>query len=147
MAAPDTFSRQKSVAWMKGRVMALDLNNHFRIAHFDPDVSLRGRLDLLHEAKVPFALAGRLAVWCYVPPERRAYEGRGFCSALWARQGRGPRGIARGYRVREFEHRGYGAKRPGVVIDFIHRHPAAFAVVLEAVKAARKQRKRLRSAT
>jgi len=119
--------------------------NHFRIAHFDPDVSLEA---LISCTRPKCRSPGRACCVVLCPARGAgAYEGRGFCSALWARQGRGPRGNPREDSGSRIEHRGYGAKRPGVVIDFIHRHPALSRLFLEAVKAAQSNRKRLGSAT
>lgn len=113
------------------------------LPRFDPNPSMAAALELLEAAGVPFALAGRLAVWQYVPPEGQQFTKdvdfavpHGHVDAL-VREARG-----RGFRVTELSIGGAGIKAPGVMVDFIDRHPELSALFAEAVRAARERPRR-----
>jgi len=113
------------------------------LPRFDPNPSMKAALGILDAAGVPFALAGRLAVWQYVPTEGQQFTKdvdfavpHGHIDAL-VREARG-----RGFRVTDLNIGGAGIKAPRVMVDFIDRHPELSALFAEAVRAAHKQPKK-----
>jgi hypothetical protein len=117
------------------------------VLRFDAEKSLRAGLEILREAHVPFALAGRLAVWCYVPEEAHGFtKDADFAVPYGRTRELAVIASARGYRVKDLDIGGCGVKSPGIAVDFIHRHPALSRLFADAVKAARRQRKRLKIA-
>ncbi len=111
---------------------------------FDAEKSLLAGLAILREARTPFALAGRLAVWSYVPA-----EGQGLTKdvdfAVPYGRARDLAVIAsdKGYRVKDLDIGGCGVRASGIAVDFIDRHPHLSELFADAVRAARRQRKRL----
>jgi hypothetical protein len=111
---------------------------------FDAEKSLLAGLAILREARTPFALAGRLAVWSYVPA-----EGQGLTKdvdfAVPYGHARDLAGISagKGYRVKHLDIGGCGMRASGIAVDFIDRHPHLSELFADAVRAARGQRKRL----
>ena len=108
----------------------------------DPTKSLERGVRILKQAGVPFALIGRLAVWYYVPPEaQQLTKGadfavpHGYLEAVAA--------VAREshYKVRTLTIGGCGVSAPGIVIDFIDRHPDLDALFTDAVQAAARSRR------
>jgi hypothetical protein len=109
---------------------------------FDPNPSMKAALSILDAAGVPFALAGRLAVWDYVPPEGQQFTKdvdfavpHGHVDAI-VREAR-----RRGFRVADLNIGGAGIKAPHIMVDFIDRHPELSALFAEAVRAAHRQPK------
>ena len=112
------------------------------LPRFDPNPSMQAALDILDAAGVPFALAGRLAVWKYVPPEGQQFTKdvdfavpHGHVDAVAREAAR------RGFRVTDLNIGGAGIKAPRVMVDFIDRHPELSALFAEAVRAAHRQPK------
>jgi hypothetical protein len=112
---------------------------------FDSALSFRTGLALLKATGTPHALAGRVAVWQYVPPQGQLFTkdvdfavpyGHAEAVARTARE--------RGYRVTALEIGGFGVQAPGVALDFIDRRRGLGALFAEAVARARRSRKRLR---
>ena len=103
---------------------------------FDPSRSVKVGLELLREAGVPFALAGRLAVWAYVPP-----VGQQFTKDVdFAVPHGSVEAVARvaddkGYEVSDLDLGGCRVKARGVSIDFIDRHPYLTGLYSDAVGA------------
>ena len=90
----------------------------------DPMASLEAGVGLAAEARAPFALIGRLAVWFYVPPEGQQLTKdadlaipHGYADQVAA--------VARGkgYKVHALRIGGYGVSGQGIVVDFVDRHP------------------------
>lgn len=115
------------------------------LPRFDPAESLRIGFDLAEAADVPFALAGRLAVWFYVPPAGQQFTkdvdfavpyGHSDRVAAVAKQ--------KGYRVAELSIGGYGIRAGRVSIDFIDRHPHLEPLFRDAVAAAQEQPERVK---
>jgi hypothetical protein len=112
------------------------------LPRFDPDPSMRAGLKILNGAGVPYALAGRLAVWMHVPPAGHQFTKdvdfavpHGYLGSV-AQQAR-----RQGYRVTELNIGGFGIKGPRVLVDFIDRHPDLTQLFADAVGAARRQPK------
>ena len=115
------------------------------LPRFDPEESLKLGLELLREADVPFALAGRLAVWMYVPPEGQQFTkdvdfavpyGHTDRVAAVARE--------RGYEVNELSIGGFGIRARRLSIDFIDRHPHLEPLFRDAVARAQEQPERVK---
>jgi hypothetical protein len=112
---------------------------------FDAEKSLLAGLAILREARAAYALAGRLAVWCYVPAEGQGLTKDVDFAVPYGRT----RDLAviasdKGYKVKSLDIGGCGVRASGIAIDFIDRHPHLSELFADAVRAARRQRKRLR---
>ena len=98
---------------------------------------MRAAVGILRAAGVPFALAGRVAVWMYVPP-----RGQGFTKDVDFAVPYGyARAIEEEARKKGFEPvtlgiGGLGIERDEVVVDFIDRHPSLSGLYTEAVEKA-----------
>jgi len=110
------------------------------LPRFDPAESLRLGLELLKEADVPFALAGRLAVWTYVPPAAHQFTKDVDFAVPYGHTDR-VAAAARdhGYEVSELSIGGYGVRARKLLVDFIDRHPHLSRLFADAVKAAKVQ--------
>jgi len=111
---------------------------------FDAEKSLLAGLTILREARTPFALAGRLAVWSYVPAEGQGLTKEVNFAVPYGRE----RDLAviasdKGYKVKSLDIGGCGVRTSGIAVDFIDRHPHLSGLFADAVRAARRQRKRL----
>ena len=91
---------------------------------FDPKVSAEAGVRILRAAGVPFALAGRVAVWTYVPAEGQAFTKDvdfavpyGYADAIEeaARE--------RGFESSRLSIGGVGVKKGDISVDFIDRQP------------------------
>jgi hypothetical protein len=98
---------------------------------------VRAAVRILRAAGVPFALAGRVAVWTYVPP-----RGQGFTRDVdfAVPYGYG-QAIEEELKKEGFEPvtlgiGGLGIERDAVVVDFIDRHPSLSRLYTEAVEKA-----------
>lgn len=112
---------------------------------FDSALSFRGALALLKDAGVPYALAGRLAVWQYVPPQGQLFtKDVDFAVPYGSAEQIARAARERGYRVTALDIGGFGVLGPGVAVDFIDRRHGLASLFAEAVAAARRSRKRLR---
>jgi hypothetical protein len=99
---------------------------------------------LLEEAGVPFALAGRLAVWMYVPPEGQQFTKDVDFAVPYGQTDRVLRLAKKKHlRTTELDIGGFGIKGQGVAVDFIDRHPRLSGLFASAVRAARREGKRL----
>lgn len=105
---------------------------------FDPGPSLKLAIELLESAKASFALAGRLAVWTYVPTAGQQYT-KDVDFAVKVQDGPSLRGAAveRGYEVTDLGIGGIGVKAPGAFIDFVDRHPYFSGLFSDAVSKAK----------
>jgi hypothetical protein len=111
---------------------------------FDAEKSLMAGLAILHEARISFALAGRLAVWSYVPAEAQGFtKDVDFAVPYGRTRDLAVIAAGKGYRVKDLDIGGCGVRASGIAIDFIDRHPHLSALFADAVRAARRQRKRL----
>ena len=104
---------------------------------FDPKPSSAAGVRVLRAAGVPFALAGRVAVWTYVPPSGQRFTKDvdfavpyGYTDAIMKAAEEA------GLRVTELSIGGIGMSGKGVAVDAIHRHPHAAKLFADAVKAA-----------
>ena len=115
------------------------------LPRFDPEPSLKIGLELLEAAGVPFALAGRLAVWTYVPPSGQQFT-KDVDFAVPYEHTERVAAVARerGYRVVELSIGGAGIRAGRVSIDFIDRHPYLEELFRDAVAAAQQQPDRVR---
>ena len=106
---------------------------------FDPGPSLRAGVSILERSGAPYALAGRLAVWTYVPPARQEFTKDADFAVPHDHIGRAAE-VARemGYQVRKLPL-GYAVEGEGISIDFVDHHPHYERLYLEAVKAARRE--------
>ena len=104
---------------------------------FDPGPSLKIAMELLESARASFALAGRLAVWTYVPPAGQQYT-KDVDFAVKPEDGPSLREAAaeRGYGITDLGIGGIGVKAPGAAIDFIDRHPYFSRLFSDAVNKA-----------
>ncbi len=111
---------------------------------FDPNPSARVGVGILRAAGVPFALAGRVAVWTYVPPEGQALTKDvdfavpyGYAEAIEraAREA--------GCETSRLSIGGVGIKKGDISVDFIDRHPHAAELFADAVAAAQAGGKRV----
>jgi len=105
---------------------------------FDPNPSAEVGVRILRAAGVPFALAGRVAVWTYVPPEGHVFTKDvdfavpyGYAEAIEdaAREA--------GYETSRLSIGGVGLRKGDIAVDFVDRHPHASALFADAVAAAR----------
>ncbi len=113
------------------------------LPRFDPNPSLEAGARILSAAGAPFALAGRVAVWMYVPPGGQVFTKDvdfavpyGYAEAIEkaAREaGYSPSRLAvGGVRIRKGE----------VAVDFVDGHPHVAAIFADAVKAADREGER-----
>jgi len=110
------------------------------LAPFDPEDSARFGLSILEDSGAHFALAGRIAVWVYVPPNRQvntkdvdfAVPHADMPAVLKAA---GQSGLP----FRPLEIGGIAFRQKGVFLDFIDRHPELSDLFTAAVAAARKR--------
>jgi hypothetical protein len=110
------------------------------IPRFDPEPSLTAALDILRAAEVPFALAGRLAVWMYVPPEgQRFTKDVDFAVPYGYADRVAEAARSKGYHPQELTIGGFGIRAGEVAVDFIDRHPHLTELFADAVKAAREE--------
>jgi len=93
---------------------------------------------VLRAAGVPFSLAGRVAVWTYVPPEGQQFT-KDVDFAVPYGYGPAIEKAVRdaGYEPRKLGIGGVGFRKGGIVVDIIDRHPAASKLFADAVAAAR----------
>ena len=106
---------------------------------FDPTPSAKAGVALLKSAGVKFAVAGRVAVWTYVPPERQAYtKDVDFAVAHRDLAAIAKAAIAAGRRLNPLPIGGWALREGGLAVDFIDRHPD-FAPLFEAAVEAAQQ--------
>jgi len=116
------------------RVRQFDPND---LVHFDPEKSARFGLKILAKSGARFALAGRIAVWAYVPPNRQvntkdvdfAVPHADMPAVLKA-------ALACGRPFRPLEIGGIAFRLEDVWVDFIDRHPELARLFSAAVAAA-----------
>jgi hypothetical protein len=105
----------------------------------DPRPSMEAGVEILREAGVPFALAGRLAVWTYVPPERQQYTKDVDFAVPYGYSEQAARvAQEKGYEVERLSL-AYSVRRGNVLIDFVDHHPHLEKLYLAAVKAAQEE--------
>ncbi len=103
---------------------------------FDPQESLRAGVGILEKAGVPFALAGRLAVWTYVSSKRQEFtKDVDFAVPYGYSEQAAAAAKEMGYTVRKLSL-GYGVRKGELLIDFVDHHPHLDKLYLAAVKAA-----------
>jgi hypothetical protein len=94
-------------------------------------------VELLHAAKTPFALAGRLAVWHYVPAEGQQFtRDVDFAVPYGHVEPLARLAAKRGYALAQLYIGGIGIKAPGIAIDFVDRRRGYTDLFADAVKAA-----------
>jgi hypothetical protein len=112
---------------------------------FDSAASFKAGLEILRDARVPFALAGRLAVWTYVPLQGQQFTKDVDFAVPHGHIDRALRAARkRGWRPTELDIGGFGIHGRGVAVDFIDRHPHLSGLFADAVRAARRSGKRLK---
>ncbi len=133
---------------MRGRLPAVSKKMPCRSADewpaFDPKPSAAAGVEVLKAAGVPFALAGRVAVWTYVPPQGQAFTKdvdfavpHGYAEAIVEAAKEA------GYRTERLSIGGVGISGQGIAVDAIDRHPHAAELFADAVKAAQDGDKRI----
>jgi len=114
-----------------------------RLPHFDPEPSTRVALEILRAAKAPFALAGRVAAWLYLPPDEQAYtKDVDFAIPRDKAEQVAAAARAAGYDPIPLDIGGCCVRDKGVAVDFIHRHPELGELFAAAVRAARRSKMR-----
>ena len=106
-------------------------------AHFDPDKSARFGLKILIKSGARFALAGRIAVWAYVPPNRQVNT-KDVDFAVPHEDMPAVLEVARacGKPFRPLEIGGIAFRLENVWVDFIDRYPELGRLFAAAVAAA-----------
>lgn len=115
------------------------------LPRFDPGPSIEAGVRILRAIEAPFALAGRVAVWTYVPPEGQVFTDEvdfampcGYAEAIEeaARErGHTSSGLAvGGVKIRNGE----------IAVNFIDGQPHVAALFADAVKAAECEGDRIR---
>lgn len=108
------------------------------LPRFDSEKSFRLALAVLREAGVPFALAGRLAVWQYVPPEGQQFTKDVDLAIRYADSDRLGEAIRKsGHEMVELSIGGFGVRAEGASVEFIHGHPHFAALFADSIGAAR----------
>lgn len=111
---------------------------------FDPNPSARVGIGILRAAGVPFALAGRVAVWTYVPPEGQAFtKDVDFAVPYGYAEAIEKAARAAGCETSRLSIGGVGVKKGDISVDFIDRHPHAAELFTDAVAAAQAGGKRV----
>lgn len=112
---------------------------------FDPTPSAAAGVALLKQAGVKFAIAGRVAVWTYVPPERQAYtKDVDFAVAHRDLTLIAEAAATAGRRLNPLPIGGWALRERGIAVDFIDRHPEFSPLFEAAVDAAQRSRRRRR---
>jgi len=106
---------------------------------FDPQVSLQAGVEILEKAGVPFALAGRLAVWTYVSSKRQHFT-KDVDFAVPYGYSEQAVAVARemGFTVTKLTL-GYSLRKGELLIDFVDHHPHLEKLFHAAVEAAEKE--------
>lgn len=116
-----------------------------KLPSFDPTPSAKAGVALLKAAGVKFAIAGRVAVWTYVPPERQAYtKDVDFAVAHRDLTLIAKAAADAGRRLNPLPIGGWGLRERGIAVDFIDRHPEFTSLFDAAVEAAQRSRRRRR---
>jgi len=111
----------------------------------DPLAALEAGATLALKAKVPFALAGRLAVWYYVEPAgQQLTKDADFAVPYGRAEAVGREAAKSGYKIHRLGIGGVGISSSTVVADFVDRHPKFPQLFADAVKSARRSRHRIR---
>lgn len=106
---------------------------------FDPQDSMRAGVDILKSAGVPYALAGKLAVWTYVPERSQQYtKDVDFAVPYGYSEQAAASAEEMGYTVTKLSL-GYSVRKGKLLIDFVDHHPHLEKLYLAAVKAAQKE--------
>jgi hypothetical protein len=107
------------------------------VKSFDPQKSLRAGVEILEKANVPFALAGRLAVWTYVSSDRQQFT-KDVDFAVPYGYSEQAVAVAKemGFTVTKLTL-GYNVRKGELLIDFVDHHPHLEKLFLAAVKAAK----------
>ncbi len=114
------------------------------LPRYDPAESLKVGLEILKAAGVPFALAGRLAVWAYVRPAAHQYTKDVDFAVPYGNADRIARvARERGYTVTVLSIGGIGIDSSAGPVDFIDRHPYLSDLFADAVRAAGEEGKRI----
>lgn len=117
-------------------------NGAKRFPYFDSTESFKLGLALLREARVPYALIGRLAVWHYVPTEGQQYtKDVDFAVPYGATDALPALARKRRLRVMPLDIGGYGFKGPGVAVDVIDRRLDLAGLFADAVREAQSGRR------
>jgi hypothetical protein len=110
-----------------------------RFPYFDSTESFKLGLALLKEARVPYALIGRLAVWHYVPVEGQQYtKDVDFAVPYGATDVLPALARKRRLKVMALDIGGYGFKGPGVALDVIDRRLDLATLFADAVREAQR---------
>ena len=110
------------------------------IEPFDPRPSIRVALELLDAAGIPFALAGRLAVWAWVPADAQEFtKDVDFAVPEQGIEALDRAARARGLKPRALSIGGIAIRDGGTRVDFIDRRVDFAALYAEAVDVARRE--------
>ncbi len=119
-------------------------NSFNELPRFDPNPSARVGIGILRAAGVPFALAGRVAVWTYVSPEGQAFtKDVDFAVPYGHAEAIEKAAREAGCETSRLPIGGVGVKKGDIVVDFIDRHPHAEELFADAVAAAQAGGKRV----
>ncbi len=106
------------------------------IKTFDPEPSFIAATTILDSTGVPYALAGRLAVWFYVSPRQQEFtKDIDFAVPYGYSEQAAQVAEEMGYKVTKLSL-GYAIQGKNINIDFIDHHPHLETLFLDAVKAA-----------
>jgi hypothetical protein len=106
---------------------------------FDPQDSMRAGVEILKTAGVPYALAGKLAVWTYVASRRQQYtKDVDFAVPYGYSEQAAAAAEEMGYTVTKLSL-GYSVRKGNLLIDFVDHHPHLTELFHAAVKAAEKE--------
>jgi len=124
---------------MAGR-MKYRAKNVAKLPRFDPERSARAGVEILEKAGVGFALAGRVAVWTYLPPDQQAYTKDVDFAVLHKDMGKVASAVsAAGLTGKPMEIGGLAVRSGDVSVDFVDRHPDLEELFASAIRAAQRR--------
>jgi len=106
---------------------------------FDPQASLQAGVEILEKADVPFALAGRLAVWTYVSSSKQQFT-KDVDFAVPYGYSEQAVAVAKemGFTITKLTL-GYNIRKGELLVDFVDHHPHLEKLFQAAVKAAEEE--------
>jgi hypothetical protein len=106
---------------------------------FEPARSAKAGVEILQLAGVGYALAGRVAVWLYLPADQHAYTKDVDFAVFQGDRARIARAsVEKGYRPKPLIIGGFAVRGGPVTVDFVDRHPELSALFAGAIRAARR---------
>ncbi len=124
---------------MKAKRTTSSPRNAHELPTFDPAPSAKAGVEILELAGVGYALAGRVAVWLYLPPEQHAYTKDVDFAVFHGDLGRiAKASVEKGYGRKPLSIGGFAVRGGPVTVDFVDRHPALSDLFAGAIRAARR---------